>query len=84
MFESNMRVIQECNLFDAIYTLCACRWSFGVLLSEIYSLGGSPYPGLPVERLFTLLRAGWRMEMPPLAPPPMCASFAHRTPLNYS
>ena len=26
--------------------------------------GGTPYPGIPVERLFTLLRSGYRMECP--------------------
>uniref|UniRef100_A0A673J9Z3 Fibroblast growth factor receptor n=1 Tax=Sinocyclocheilus rhinocerous TaxID=307959 RepID=A0A673J9Z3_9TELE len=51
-------------LFDRIYTHQCDVWSFGVLLWEIFTLGGSPYPGVPVEELFKLLKEGHRMDRP--------------------
>ncbi|KAJ7336596.1 Fibroblast growth factor receptor 4 [Desmophyllum pertusum] len=51
-------------LFDQQYTVKTDVWSFGILLWETFTLGGTPYPGIPVERLFTILKNGYRMECP--------------------
>lgn len=55
-------------LFDRVYTTQSDVWAFGILLWEIFTLGGSPYPGIPVERLFDLLKSGYRMQKPQNCP----------------
>lgn len=45
-----------------------CRWSYGVVLWEITTLGGSPYPGIPPEDLFTYISNGYRMSKPDVCP----------------
>ncbi|CAJ0588054.1 unnamed protein product [Cylicocyclus nassatus] len=43
-------------------------WAFGVLLFEIITLGGSPYPLTPPEDMLQYLESGGRMERPDNCP----------------
>lgn len=53
--------------------LFASSWSYGVLLWEIVTLGGNPYPSTPTNKLFRLLKQGFRMEQPPTCSNQLCA-----------
>ena len=55
-------------LFDRVYTSQSDVWSFGVTMWEILTLGGNPYPSVPVEKLFDLLKTGYRMGKPKNCP----------------
>ncbi|KJH49621.1 protein tyrosine kinase [Dictyocaulus viviparus] len=43
-------------------------WAFGVLLFEIITLGGSPYPSVPPEEMLSFLERGGRMGRPDNCP----------------
>lgn len=55
-------------IMDKLYTHASDVWSYGVLLWEIATQGGSPYPGVPAERLYDMLMEGHRMSCPVACP----------------
>ncbi|XP_054481620.1 platelet-derived growth factor receptor beta-like isoform X2 [Anoplopoma fimbria] len=57
------------SIFQNIYSSKSDVWSYGVLLWEIFSLGVSPYPDLPLnQNFYSSLQKGYRMSRPELAP----------------
>ncbi|XP_028278324.1 platelet-derived growth factor receptor beta-like isoform X2 [Parambassis ranga] len=57
------------SIFQNVYSSQSDVWSYGVLLWEIFSLGCSPYPDLPMtQEFYTALKRGYRMSRPERAP----------------
>ncbi|XP_037530979.1 mast/stem cell growth factor receptor kita [Nematolebias whitei] len=60
------------SIFECVYTFESDVWSYGILLWEIFSLGNSPYPGMPVDaKFYKLIKEGYRMDSPDFAPSDM-------------
>ncbi|XP_062505401.1 fibroblast growth factor receptor 2-like isoform X2 [Corticium candelabrum] len=51
-------------IMHKVYTQASDVWSFGIVLWEIATLGGSPYPSICISRLYDLLVEGYRMSCP--------------------
>ncbi|CAJ1059987.1 mast/stem cell growth factor receptor Kit isoform X2 [Xyrichtys novacula] len=60
------------SIFECVYTFESDVWSYGILLWEIFSLGNSPYPRMPVDaKFYKLIKEGYRMDAPEFAPSEM-------------
>ncbi|XP_075066141.1 platelet-derived growth factor receptor beta [Mixophyes fleayi] len=56
------------SIFNNLYTTLSDVWSFGILLWEIFTLGGTPYPELPMnEQFYNAIKRGYRMSRPSYA-----------------
>ncbi|KAM3938043.1 mast/stem cell growth factor receptor Kit isoform 3-T3 [Leptodactylus fuscus] len=57
------------SIFHCVYTFESDVWSYGILLWEIFSLGSSPYPRIPVDsKFYKMIKEGYRMLSPECAP----------------
>ncbi|KAM7440137.1 hypothetical protein ABFA07_010631 [Porites harrisoni] len=51
-------------LLYGTYTTQSDVWSFGVVLYEIFTVGGCPYPGIEGREIANKLKSGYRMPKP--------------------
>lgn len=61
------RTFQNMYPFAKYFVFIVFRFS-GILLWEIATFGGTPYPGVPVEQMYDMLKAGYRMRQPTNCP----------------
>nr|7KHK_A Chain A, Mast/stem cell growth factor receptor Kit [Homo sapiens]7KHK_B Chain B, Mast/stem cell growth factor receptor Kit [Homo sapiens] len=60
------------SIFNSVYTFESDVWSYGIFLWELFSLGSSPYPGMPVDsKFYKMIKEGFRMSSPEHAPAEM-------------
>uniref|UniRef100_A0A182IWT4 receptor protein-tyrosine kinase n=1 Tax=Anopheles atroparvus TaxID=41427 RepID=A0A182IWT4_ANOAO len=52
------------SMTHQVYTSQSDVWSYGILLYEVCTLGGSPYPAIATGKLLRYLENGYRMERP--------------------
>uniref|UniRef100_A0A182NJR8 receptor protein-tyrosine kinase n=1 Tax=Anopheles dirus TaxID=7168 RepID=A0A182NJR8_9DIPT len=52
------------SMTHQVYTSQSDVWAYGILLYEICTLGGSPYPSISTSKLLRYLESGYRMERP--------------------
>ncbi|XP_068703102.1 tyrosine-protein kinase receptor torso-like [Montipora foliosa] len=61
------------SLFEEIFTTKSDVWSYGVVLWEIATLGGSPYALMKNKQFLQNLKAGYRLEKPDMCTDPVYA-----------
>nr|XP_055174424.1 mast/stem cell growth factor receptor Kit-like isoform X1 [Nyctereutes procyonoides] len=60
------------SIFNCVYTFESDVWSYGIFLWELFSLGSSPYPGMPINsKFYKMIKEGFRMLSPEHAPAEM-------------
>ncbi|XP_076993007.1 mast/stem cell growth factor receptor Kit isoform X3 [Tamandua tetradactyla] len=60
------------SIFNCVYTFESDVWSYGIFLWELFSLGSSPYPGMPVDsKFYKMIKEGFRMLSPEHTPAEM-------------
>ncbi|XP_065679849.1 fibroblast growth factor receptor 2-like [Hydra vulgaris] len=64
-------------IFDRTFTTYSDVWAYGIVLFEIVTLGGTPYPTISNRELLPLLKTGYRMERPDNCSQPMFDCMLH-------